>query len=253
MPAKQFSQIKYLKTILVLFLLSPVSIYCQKHNNADNRQNQSLLDSINTIYGSDDLLINGRRYEPLHVQASGNPYLFENDWRRGTLYIKGRIFNNVHCKYNIEKDKVVINTILHSGVPVQLIINNEYLDSFIIENHSFINVAVLKTDKETAGYYEQIFNGDFKFLKKHNKTFLNKYNDLEPYGSYSKIRTEYYLYYNSRLFKVFSKKSFLKYFKPYKKEIKKFIRKNRIKYKKASNQDLNKLMIFCNKLKLTPG
>ncbi len=238
--------------ILALFLLSAVFGYCQKYNNTEISQNRLLLDSIEAIYGSDDLLVSGRFYKPTHSYASGNPYFLEKNWCKGTLFIRDRAFKYVDCTYNIENDKVIIKANLKSGASVQLEINIEYLDSFIIGNHHFINSDGLKTTESINGYYEQIYNSDYLFLIKHSKTFINKYTDLEPYGRFSKVRSAYYIYFNSQLSKLFTKKSFLHYFKPYKKEIRKFFRKNNIKYKKASNYEIYKLMKYCNELSPTP-
>ncbi len=90
-----------------------------------------------------------------------------------------------------------------------------------------------------------IYSGNDLFLKKYKKTYINFYNELNPFGEFSSQVSTNYIYHENKLIKANSKKMFLSHYEHQKKEIRKFMRKNGINYKRANNESLKKLMQFC--------
>lgn len=209
----------------------------------------NILDKAQYAYGPNEVIENGRIYIPDHPRANGNPYFLDLDWISGTLVIKGDKFSDLKVKYNVNLDELILKKEKEnqeSHMPIML--NYNFIDSFELEGHHFINLSGMPFSDELSGFAELIYEGEIIFLIKHTKEFLNRYSQSNPYGAYSKLNSIYYIYETETLTRVGTKKSLLKYFEPLRKEIKKFMRQNRIKYKKATHIQLYELIKYCDEL-----
>jgi hypothetical protein len=207
-----------------------------------------VMDVVHKAYGPDDLLVNGSLYVPDHLKAEGNPYFQEEKWAHGKIVIIGKSFENIEFIYNIETDKVIIqsNDILQNKMAV--ILNRDFVDAFYIDEHDFINLDQLNLANSEKGFAELIYRSGLTFIVKHKKNFLKQYSQSNQFGSYSKLKSEKFIQSNGQLKKLPTRKSFLDYFKPNRSQIKKYIRTNKIRYKTASKQELSGLLKFCDEL-----
>lgn len=243
--------VKYLrKTVFLIsitfFIFSTFSLKSQEKNNSKSLN--KIINYSESIYGTDDLLVNGQPYLIKNKDVKGHPYFIDEFWRQETLFIKEKKFNNVGLNYDVEDDKLILETKFNKNLYLKIELSNEVIDSFNIRGHHFINSSILENYNGKNEYFEEIYNGDFIFLIKHYKTLDKSYYDNPPSGKYNKIKSIYYIYKDGILKKIKNKRAFLDYFKNNKKEIKKFMKKNKIKYNRAKSDELFILMEFCNKL-----
>ena len=121
--------------------------------------------------------------------------------------------------------------------------NKNSVDSVFYRGRMFIPAHKLGIQGVSKGYYERIVSKNFVFLTKHYKTF-----DLIHYGAkkYSKLFRAYSISTDSEIVKVNTKKLFTSYFSENKKEVQKYLRKNKIDYKTCSREQLTALIKFCN-------
>lgn len=208
----------------------------------------SYVSSIDSIYGTDDILVNGGLYFPTHPLAQGNPYLTKTDWTKGIIFSKGKSFKDVDLQYDLTMDKIVLQKTLNNGKLVKIVLNNELVDSFAFDQKKFVNARWILLDNSVKGFVELIYDKEIRFFVKYHKEYISQFTDSNPYGKYSKVKSARYIYNNNILTKVSNKKSLLKYFELYKKEIKKYLRKNHINYKKANSRQLFDLIDHCNEL-----
>jgi hypothetical protein len=96
-----------------------------------------------------------------------------------------------------------------------------------------------------------IYSGKILFLATYSKSFLKDFSDKSPYGKYSEQQSVYSIYNNQVLTKIASKKALLDYFDPHKKEIKKYLKHNKFKFKKASPSEWYSVIQFCDNLQTT--
>ena len=233
--------------LVLLFFGWPTYLIGQKNENQQLVSN--ILDKAQHAYGPNEIIENGRIYIPIHPRANGDPYFLDSDWINGMVVIKGDKFSNLNVKYNVNLEELILKKEKEnqeSHIPI--VLNYNFIDSFELEGHHFINLSVMPFGDELAGFAELIYQGEIIFLIKHTKEFLNRYSQSNPYGAYSKLNSTYYIYETETLTRLGTKKSFLNYFEPIRKEIKKFMRQNRIKYKKASHIQLYELIKYCDEL-----
>jgi len=220
-----------------------------------NGQNKILEDQedlknyIDQIYGSDDMLVNGRIYVPQHGLAEGHPYFEVVDWVFGNLFIKGVLYEDVKLKYDIELDEFILFIKDKQDRKNYIVLNHHYVDSVYMGKYVFVNTDVLPEIEKDLGYAELVYDRDFIFLIKYTRDFKKEYSDSKPYGEYAEQKATRYICESGELVKISSKKAFLAYFEPDKKEIKKYLKKNNIKYKKANSGELYHLLNYCNAIR----
>ena len=237
--------------IILLFFTLPLflapSSFAQKSDDAVINTVKELHDYSAYFYGIDDLLVNGRKYIPAHGNAKGDPYFSGPDWVTGTLLIKEKTYKAVELKYNVDLDKIILRAEVIRGGLVYVLLNNDFVTSFIIGEHYFINSSQL-LQQDNSGYFELVFEGEHTLLIKHHKSFISEFSQNAPLGRFSDLNSTRYIYCAGMLYKMPYKKSFLMYFKPFRKEIKKYMKQKKVKYKKANNFELHQLLKYCNEI-----
>ena len=235
----------YFFTVLIVFSSLAISpVYGQK----PTAQIAALVAYAHEVYGSDDALVNGRAYIPDHYNAKGNPYFLTDQWIEGTISKEGRKYENQDILFNIEKDHLILMTTLKNGNKIMLIPDDESIESFTLGSHSFINASHIKQQDLLSGFVENVYSGDFRVVIKYQKAFVGEYTNNNPRGFYTKTKSSIYLLADEQVFKLFTKQALFDYFSAYKKEIRSFLRKNNISYKRADSKQLGRLFAYCNQL-----
>ena len=232
--------------IVCIFLIKVTSLFAQNENNLSDFTKEVLIQYTEKIYGPDDLLINGVKYQPKNSKVNGNPDFEWDNSKQTKLFIKGQVYLNIDLRYDISLDQLILKKVLANGYERHIILNASLIDSFCLGNFFFINVPEQKDNSVKFAYYEKINAGKDLLLKKYKKIIINIYDDVNPNGKLSSQKYTYYIYNHNGLTKVSSKKAFLNFYRRNRKEIGKFMRENGIVYKNANNEELIKLMNFCH-------
>ena len=217
---------------------------------------------FNNLYGADNLLINGRIYMFPNYQAKGNPFFYGEKIKNCDISINQKIFKDNKALYNIENDNLIIlKEINNNRLFIEL--NNNLIDSFIISVNPYFNTKqtaplqyettqiekffvkkkFIKTD--SLGFCEVLYQNKITLLKKHKKEFQEKISEETPHGMYSKQKTDLYMKKDNKFISINKKREFFTIFNSYKKEIRHFMKKNNINYRKINDFKLIKLVRFC--------
>lgn len=240
---------KIFKTVIQIHILFILLILFSNSGKAQSDENlKHLKDTTNKVYGSSDLLNLGEFYVAEHVYATGHPYFITDDYTLASLTIHNNFFDKIKARYNIEKDQLVMKVSVDTGVYVTIVAKEDWIHSFRINDHYFVSVNGLQPSAEVKGYCEEVYNGKRKFYIKYRKKFIDNYTDLAPMGFFSVVKINKYVYDNNTFIPVSSKKEFLRLFATHKTEIKKFMRKNKIRYTRASTAQIAALMQYCDGL-----
>lgn len=207
-------------------------------------ERNAILSFANTIYGSDDRLLNGKYYSPKHFFAEGHPYFIAKEWIPSTIFIKGIQYDNVPLKYNIEDEKIIINAIYERKISREIVLNNSFIDSLVIGSHIFHNTDNF-IDGNPIGMAELVYKGNILVYFKHSVEFIYELSVQTKYGKYAKAKRKIFLFSDNSFNQVQKKKEFLTYFPEHKKEINLFLRKETIKLRNATNGQLHDLLQFC--------
>ncbi|MBN2174967.1 MAG: hypothetical protein JW731_12605 [Bacteroidales bacterium] len=207
-----------------------------------------ILENAEEIYGPDEFLYRGQIYIPLNPKAQGNPYITDKDWVLSDITLVGEVYQNLEAKYDVHLDLLIIKkeikgTEVHQ--PIQL--NKELVDGFTFQQHRFTKLSQVDSSGILGGYVEVIYRDKIIFIQKFSKNFLNQYSQSNPYGSYSKLLTEYFIMEDGNITKISNKKSLVRYFEPIKKSLKKEMRKMNFRFKNASSSDFYEILSWCER------
>lgn len=237
------------KQILSLLLLFFFCEFVSAQETVDKVND--LVEHTEQIYSTDDLLVNGQIYSPGRSLAKGSPYFGENEFSTGKVIIRGRKFDGVLLKYNLVDQRLLLRAAIESGRYVTILLNTNLVDAFTLGDQSFINAENYFQNSDVTGFYTLVYEGRFACLVNYEKTFRAVYDTQTPNGSYTDAHIEFFLLDEGMLVNITKKKALLKHFPIVKNEIKSFMRKYKINYKKASLLSLNQIMKYCDSISET--
>lgn len=232
----------------ILFFSMPVGVKAQEEPFNIHNLN-SLIKHTDSILGADDELVNGKIYVQENLLADGYPFFLTQDWLEGNVVVNGKKHTGLFLKYNLYTDELVMKAERKRGEGASVIsLNNEFVESFNLENRHFVNSINFKVKGIQTDFVELLYEGRFVFFVSYSKSFNNDYNTKTPFGNYGKTSTSYFMLREETLNYISSKNALYKHFEPVKKKIKKFMKKNKIKYAKATYEQLHSLMQYCDEL-----
>jgi len=216
---------------------------------SSDKRIKEIIDYSNEVYGPDDLLVNGELYTKSFLRAKSHPFFLDNKWSKGKLFIKEKCYDNIEIRIDVETDALILKakTKIHE-YPLRL--NQKMIDSFYIQNSFFINSTHLNLEKNysSRAYVELVYHGNFKSIIQYEKSFVASFTNTTPYGYYSQLGSDIYISKDGKLYYVSTKKRLLQFFKPYKNEINKYLRIQKINYKKMNSQELHNLFKYCDEI-----
>lgn len=242
-----------MKKTVLLYLLSVLSLnfFQNKALSAQptyvsEKGFYELKENFDHLNGPDYNLLNGRQYDPLNSGKS-HPYFNTDRYRPGSLLLNGETYDSVTINYDIFDQQVILQ---YPGSitdhDLKVVLNRELIDYFKIDGLTFR----LMSFPETGSYFFQVVSsGDIScFLRWEKRLNRSTYSGITSY-KYSKQSREIYLQWEGQLYAVRSRSSFSGIFdEAYQKEIKGFLRREKIRFKDASDEVLGRLMNFCIEL-----
>jgi len=199
---------------------------------------------------SGDFFFNGKGQPFLkntNADIDGSPYLTEK-WLPGRVQtIKGKIYDNLKIKYDINTDDLLF---AYDSADEPLKFSDE-IRSFVIympEEMLFSNGFPAVDKQNHESYYRILSNGSTKFLKRYNKVIheTKVYNTINSTKAFQDFNL-YYLFRNGKMEKVDNPKKTLYALAGDKKvQLDEFVKSNAVNFKK--DEDLIKAFNFLNSL-----
>ena len=209
---------------------------------------QTILQFTSQIYGSDEALINGFAYTPHNVNASGDPFFKSASYANASISISDKVFNVESLKFDIAEERLILLVTVKSGAKFPILLNNEFIQYFELYQANFFPATKYFSDNEVKGFVDVVYSGSFFFVTKYKKEFVKMYTKVDPFGKYSETQIHHYLIRDGVSRKIKNKKNLLDAFKPFQKDISKYMKTNHIKFKKANHQQLVQLLSYCDEL-----
>ncbi len=174
----------------------------------------------------------------------GHPFFEQDHMRRGAVLYKGILYNDVPLIYDLVQESLVTNDVYNTYL-IALI--NEELDSFTIENNIFIHLRDSRDPTQPrAGFYQQLYKGHTCLMKKERKTIREEIsNTVERYIDYS---VSYYLKKEDTWYPVNNRKSLFHALRDNGPELKKFMRKNKLRLREDKENVLLKVAAWYDSL-----
>ena len=198
--------------------------------------------------GLDNDLCNGKYYSHYYSKSvDGNQFLVNTDFTYATVWKKNSVFDSVLLNYDVLNNEVVIESKTKLGAIKIISLSLFELDSFMLNDRVFV---VDIDNSSNRIIYQKIYYNQLEIRKYISKELLllTKLDNVKH--SFSGIKRDVYFYDSVALFKVSTKRQFVKAIdKNRKKDIKKYFKGKSYKYSNMSDLEYLELLIFINTLK----
>lgn len=234
--------------ICSLFLLFPfLSSFAQGQCSNDKTVIwNELYPSVKKAYGLDQLLVNGVCFEEYYLGSIGHPFLFEDQFLKGTLIFQGRTYKDVNLKYDICKQQIVLY-VTQNNSNIWIIPPNEFISSFSLDNLLFKKFEF----QGTSRFYQVAFDSEnLKCLYYWSKIRYDS-DHQKNYNSsrFTDSDRKSYLLIGKSIEKYNDNQSFINLFpKEHQVQIRAYIKDNKIKVSHSNASEITKLLSFCETL-----
>lgn len=192
----------------------------------------------------DQLLYSGVEWHPAMPMAAGHEFFLTSEPLPGSVSIDGITFKDVHMKYDIFNDNLIV--MWRNSSPI--IIDSKKVDEFTVVYNGiprkFVNLR--DTYPVIRGFAEILYQGTSSVIARHIKVVLKN-----PAGAnYEEFSEEmkYYLVLNGSCFQVRNRSSFLDLMGEYEIPVRKFIRQKNLYLSNNSPEGFINAAIFYDSL-----
>ncbi|MDE5420702.1 hypothetical protein L3073_00625 [Ancylomarina sp. DW003] len=211
--------------------------------------NQSILSQVNSNFASSFSELRKNHFDSFSkmVNVEGD-YFIDKDWSDGIVY-----FNNNHVIKNVSLRFFIYGNEMHvknDGV-VNKIINQNVIDSIVFDGHRFIFTKLHFGNNLIDVYVDFLSGTNIKLYKYYTNKFI-KARDVSGYQKQEIdkyiVKREYYVCVGDAAAELFTpkKRTILNLFSDKEEIIKKFVKRNRLKYTKED--DFIKIFDFYSSL-----
>jgi len=237
--------------ILILLINCAILISAYAQEEVGQESPGDAFNKLQELYreaaGADLRFINGHQYTESFPGTGGSPFFQSDLWYKGTLYMEGRNYADLALRYDIFRDQLIYNHILSTG-NYMVVLNKTRVDSFNIDGHLFyrLDSPGQSHGEIKEGYYEVLSKGRAIFYVK----WMKRLSEPTPgsAGDFS-LFNEWYILNHGRFEKVNRKSGVLRSLKDHEKEIRSFIRENRIVVRPGNEGDVKRIVDHYNRLK----
>lgn len=216
---------RYYLVLIQLILISALS------SVIDARSNNYLSGPVNDTLSGNHLLYNGRIWRDLYVSIREDQFLFSNEFLPGQVTMNGNSFSNLKLKYDIMNDEII--TVTDKGIILQL--NKEMVDNFTVTyQYHIYNFSNFMADSlsKVSGYVNVLYKGKSSLYIKYFKE-ISKRGPGKNYENFVQDN-RVYIFKDGIFHQIRNNRDFKEIVTDKKKEIKAFLKGNRIMISRKS-------------------
>lgn len=208
----------------IVSLLAPLAALAQTDSTYVAAAKDNAIRFYTKTIGVQSRLFEGSEYKDYIAQRDEYPFMHD-DVVNGNIKYHGEVYKDIPLYYDLEKDQII--TSYPHGNKVQLL--REKVEYFEIDGHKFVP---LFNTKIPDGFYDLQYDGKMKFYVHKRKESVLKVNSngSDPHRVFEQ-RVKYFILKNGIFFSVKSKKSVLALLKDKKRNLKKALRAENIRFK----------------------
>jgi hypothetical protein len=210
-------------------------------------QSQNDARELDRVYGLDQTLCNGKKYAYFPPSGTtGHQFLLSFLFSSGSVTLKGKCYTDVSLNYDIFNQQLLLQY-ADENYPLNIIeISQAWLTDFHLGNMKF---ELLKLEQESK-FYQVLGDGPVRILYFWRKTL----NLNDAIGStnlvFSKALRDCFVFMDGQLKPYTTKRSFIRLFDPKNRpEVKSYLRKNKVKVKKASDRVMSEMITVIGNIK----
>jgi hypothetical protein len=224
------------KNLILLHYLFIALSFCldmqaQPSSGGSEAEQETFKNAIGLYYkfiGENSHLYSGSEYVSPVYNREMHPFFQTFEFSNAEIYYEGVLYTNIPAMYDILKDEVVINRYQQN---FRIVLNGDKISSFSILGHFFVrllqdslNQGFIKT-----GFYDRLYNGRVRTYVQRRKKLEE--NIIQNQSVFKIVEADRYLVERDKIFyAVNGRKNLLNALGDHKKEIRKYLRKNKISF-----------------------
>ena len=220
----------------------------------DTNQKQSIVESTVTGFykaiGEQSRLYNGPEYNFYDPIIKGNAYFSDAiNFVQGTVEYDGFIYKEVPMMYDMYKDYIVV---LLPNKSAKFRLLSDRVQSVDLLDHHFVyvNKDDLPNTSINSGFYDQLYKNKSEVLIKRSKNIQGSSGISGAVENYFTAKKEMFIKNKGKFYSVGSEGSLLNAFKDKKKELKQYLRNNKLKFGDDQEQTMVKVAAYYDQLTL---
>lgn len=176
-------------------------------------------------------LYNGSEYVDYDNYIDGHQYFGSDDWEDGSIHYDGTLYRDVPLLYDVMLDQVVTENF---AGPLRIRLVGEKIRYFTLLGHRFIRIVTDSVQNPVlrTGFYDQLYNGNVQVLAKRAKLIHEQITSGRVEKNFYE-KNRYFIEKEGRFYPVKSKRSVLNVFDDRKKELQRYLREHKIKYRRT--------------------
>lgn len=183
-------------------------------------------------------IINGEEWKYTKKYA-GHPFFINDNWNKANIEYNGLLYRDVDVKYDIETDDLIL-FVKKESTAFSYKLNKQFLSSFQFYTEDTARVYVfhyIQLDKILPrAFYTKLYEGGLVYYVRFQKYVNNVVN--EHYTGEYLPRAKMFLEVDAKIYELRSKRHLLSFFEDKKRELKKFFRKQHIKFDPKNPEDI---------------
>jgi hypothetical protein len=176
---------------------------------------------------------NGSEYHEYISHNDEHPYLYEEE-ETGDIKYSGELYEGMPIQYDLSTDQVI--TSYPHGSKIQLL--REKVEYFDVAGHRYV---LLDNDKVAVGFYDLLYDGTMKFYVRRTKQRVMKMNGNDAEHVFEEY-VKYMILKNDVFHTVKSKRAVLALMSDRKKELKRALKEEKLKYRKDREKVIKRVL-----------
>jgi hypothetical protein len=213
----------------ILLSISFLNILCAQDSTSAPLSTSNAISFYNKYIGEGSQLYNGSEHAPYDFRIKGNAYFVSTLLQAGFVNYNGTLYQPVNMAYDIMHDELTANR-YNQNFRITLV--SEKIAYFSLFDHYFIRIDPDSNNKLiTPGFYDRMYDGKMKLFVKREKKIKESVTTEEGDQLWFAEEDRYFIFRNNKYYSIKDKKDLFDFFKDRKKDLKKYLRKNKIKFK----------------------
>ena len=198
--------------------------------------------------GENSGIYNGSEYVAYDFHIQGHQYYEWNNPQPSSVKYDGIFYEKVPLAYDIVRDEVITTT-YNDNVRIRLV--SEKISYFSIQDHFFERLIQDSSNKSviSTGFYERLYNGQMKVFAKRKKKIQEVVNTTEGDKQWFKEFDQFFVLKKNTYYAIQSKSDLFSLFDDKGKAVKKYLRKNKLKFKRQPESTILYAVKYYDQLK----
>lgn len=188
------------------------------------------------VAGAGSPIYQGRQYAGFATRIEGHSFFKTDQFEPATLSYDGVLYKQVPMLFDLAKEEVVV---LHPKENFKISLSSPRIDYFILHDHTFerFKQGEVQNSSLEAGFYDILYKGEVSVLVKRKKIYKDFLKEMDHIRRFEMEET--YIIKKDQTFHTVKRRgAALRLFPDNKKEIRRHLKKNKIKFRRDPEKAL---------------